>query len=626
MNETEKNPSRLKEFISRWKFLFIIIACVVAVYVQSLSFDFVNYDDVDLIVENQDFLSKPENILNSFTNHVFVGKRAESIYYRPILQDSYILDYQIWKLNPLGYHLTNLLLHLVTSILVFYLLRKLLAEQWIALFGSVLFALHPAQTEAVAWIAGRNDVLLGLFTMMMLLSYVHYREQTEKRLPFYLLSIVSFALAIFTKEPAAFYLLLLPIYDRCFKAQKTKDLYAPSYLSRILPFILVFAGYMVIRLNLFGEMIGAEKMYGTPFIERLLQAPSMIIEHISVLIVPVKLCVVHPIDTVFWFTSPWTILSSVLLLLYIIAVFLSWRYDRLLTFGLLWLFIGLLPVTNIIPVAIPILEHRLYVPIVAFVLILARLIVLFRSSKVSALILPVVIIIILISASMSFFRLPAWQNSETMWKDAIEKSPTDPRPYFNLSGYYFDLRQYDKVIPVLETYVRLEPFHTMAYLKLRQTYFFAGRYNDAARVCKTLIAFNPTNPQRYIETGILYERLNQPDSAYAIYKQGLVADSNSFELHYKIAVACERMGNYPEADYHYNKTLVLNHTDPLVLYSAGRFYANTGNIEKAISIFEKAITLAKPPQEALILLHNLYIKTKHEEKYFDLLRRIGMSR
>ncbi len=626
MKTTETSPNRLKDFFVRWKFPVIIIACIIAVYGQSLTFDFVNYDDPDLIVQNQDFLSKPGNIFTSFTSHVFVGKRAESSYYRPLLQVSYILDYQIWQLNPFGYHLTNLLIHIITSILIFYLLRKLLVEQWISLFASLLFALHPVQTESVAWIAGRNDLLLGLWIVIMLLSYMQYREQTEKRVPYYILSIVSFALAIFTKEPAAFYLLVIPIYDRCFTLKKNKELFTPAYLLRFAPFVAIFAGYMLIRILIFGEMIGTERLYSsTPLGESILHTPALMLEHISLLVIPVKLSVVHPLNSLFWLSAFWSIIATILLYCCKIVVFVSWRIDRVLSFGLLLLATGLLPVSNMIPLSVPILEHRLYIPVAGAVLILARLIILLRASKASSLTLPVTVGLLLLAAGISFFRLPVWKNSESLWRDAIEKAPTASRSYFNLSGYYFDLHQYDNVIPLLENYVRLEPFDNLAYSKLRQTYFFAGRYDDAARVCKTMIAFNPTNAQRYIETGILYERLNQLDSAYAIYKQGLVADLNSFQLHYQLGIVSEHMGITAEAETHYNNAIALNSKYAPALYALGNLYANSGNIEKAISTLETSLTFAKPPQEVLTLLHNLYGKTKQEEKYFNLLRQLGIS-
>jgi tetratricopeptide (TPR) repeat protein len=238
---------------------------------------------------------------------------------------------------------------------------------------------------------------------------------------------------------------------------------------------------------------------------------------------------------------------------------------------------------------------------------------------------PIMITVITIAGITSFLRLPVWNNSETLWKDALEKSPTASRSYFNLSGYYFDKQQYDKVIPVLEKYVSLEPFDYIGYGKLRQTYYLEGRYHEAAHVCKTLIAMNPTNQSRYIEAGLLYERMNLPDSAIIIYKQGYLADSTFYELLYRSAIIYDNTGRYDEAEYYYAKTLQRNNTFAPAYFSLGRLYAKTGRTEQAIQVMETGVSLAKPFESDLFLLRDLYRKTKQEQKYFKLLQQLGIQ-
>src|SRR5262249_36459551 len=141
---------------SRRTCILLIALFTGIVFAQTLRFDFVSYDDYELVYQNGDFLSHVSNVFTSFATHVFTTHRAESGYYRPLVLVSFIVDYQVWGLNPFGYHLTNLLVHLCTVLALFLLLEKLLRDAVPALAGSLLFALHPVQTSAVAWVAGRN--------------------------------------------------------------------------------------------------------------------------------------------------------------------------------------------------------------------------------------------------------------------------------------------------------------------------------------------------------------------------------------------------------------------------------------------------------------------------------------
>ncbi len=186
----------------RWKSLAVITVVVFCVYGQTLQFGFVNYDDDELVYHNAAFLSHWENIGTAFGSHAFIGAGGESIYYRPLLTASYIIDFHIWKLNPLGYHLTNILLHCLTSLGVFFLLLFICQLEFPSFAGALVFAIHPIQTESVAWIAGRNDVLLGLFVVTMMLCYVASINNPAKEKTFRVLTWLAFLMALFTKETA----------------------------------------------------------------------------------------------------------------------------------------------------------------------------------------------------------------------------------------------------------------------------------------------------------------------------------------------------------------------------------------------------------------------------------------
>ncbi len=344
-----------------WKYPLVLVAAIVLVYVQSLTFDFVNYDDPDLVSQNAEFLSNPANVATAFTTHAFTSHREESAYYRPLLLVSLIADYQIWQLNPLGYHLTNLLLHALAAYLLYRLFLLLGLEELAAALAALLFALHPIQTESVAWVAGRNDALVGLFVILMMYAYAMRDAQPERAERWGFISAGAFVLALLTKESAAFFLILPAMYELVVRRRSPRALFDGGRGLIFGLFGAGLAGYLAVRYALFGEIIGAERLYGViPPETRLTMIPGMLAEHLALMIAPYRLAVVHPLQDVVWFTAPWTVVSYVVVALVAIALWWTWKRDRIACFGLAWLVVGLIPVLNIFPLAVPVLEHRLY--------------------------------------------------------------------------------------------------------------------------------------------------------------------------------------------------------------------------------------------------------------------------
>ena len=288
----------------RWLFLIIILVTGL-VYLQTVTFDFVTYDDYDLVVQNESFISNPANILTAFETHAFTTHRSESAYYRPLLLVSYILDYQMWKLAPWGYHLVNLLIHLMISVCVYAILFSLGCKRLIALACGLMFALHPVQTESVAWVAGRNDLILGMMVVISFLAYIHYRRSPAPA-RYLIASVVFFLMALFTKESAVFYVVIFPLYDYSFAVRKNEVKSGAQYVTPYVLFGLALLVYFVSRTAVIGSLIGAEKLYGgIPLATRLVQAPGICAELISLLIYPHPLSVVHPLDHAFWLQDGW---------------------------------------------------------------------------------------------------------------------------------------------------------------------------------------------------------------------------------------------------------------------------------------------------------------------------------
>ncbi|MBI1804993.1 MAG: tetratricopeptide repeat protein [Ignavibacteriae bacterium] len=601
-------------FQQRWIIAIPVVLSII-VYWQTLRFDFVAYDDYELVYQNGDYLSQLSNIVTSFKTHVFTTHRAETPYYRPLVLVSLILDYQAWGLNPNGYHFTNMILHALIVLLVFLLVERLVRERIVALAASALFAVHPIQTQSVAWIPGRNDMLLGLFVVVMMYAYVRYRENPGTQRRYFRMTMIAFACSLLAKESGAYYFLLLPLYDLSYRRVTAKGFFDRRYLRDIFLIAVVLLLYLGLRLSIFGEVVGAERLYGgeTTLRERIQQMPALVAAHCSLLLAPIHLSVAHPLDQLFWYHTPWLWFALIFPITLAAMLWWSWRHDRTICFGVGWLVVGLLPTLDVFPVAVPILEHRLYVPAVGFVLALCstgyRLIAnrqeAGRKEKVFVQIAGAVIVLFVI---MSYARVFVWKNGESLWTDTIEKAPTYSRSYFNLAGYYFEHKEYMKTTELLEKYITLAPDDFMAHSKLRQTYYLMGQHGDAARVCRKMIALAPTNVNRYAEAAELYMQLNQADSAIAVYKEGIGRNPTSYQLCDLLARVYTRANRESEAEVWYRRAIELNPQFAQAHFDLGVLNASKGQSADALVHIEQGLRYGSPSKDVAQLLYHLYME------------------
>jgi len=207
----EKNNSFIEKIFSKNWFPFVIIASLSFIlYFQAFFFDFSYLDDNVLILDNQFFLNNLANIFQSFRVDVFHLFNNSAYYYRPLLTISFLFDYQIGGASPFIYHFTNVALHILTACLLFIFLKKLDYKKDLAFLFSIIFLVHPVLTQAVAWIPGRNDSLLAVFILSSFIFFIKYLK--EEKIKNFVLSLLFFSFALFTKESTLSILLIVFFY------------------------------------------------------------------------------------------------------------------------------------------------------------------------------------------------------------------------------------------------------------------------------------------------------------------------------------------------------------------------------------------------------------------------------
>src|SRR3972149_11470527 len=193
--------------------LILVIVCFSQfIYLNSLSNQFV-YDDEFTIVDNY-FVKTWNNLPLIFSNDYF--RFSGELSYRPAVTLSYFLDYTVWKLNPLGFHLTNTLLHALNSVLLFFLLKRIFNCQTTSFLATLIFSCHPLLTEAVNAISYREDLLATTFFIATFLLYMKTSKEERSFSPAYFASVGCYLLGVFSKEMAITLPLIIFLYDLIF--------------------------------------------------------------------------------------------------------------------------------------------------------------------------------------------------------------------------------------------------------------------------------------------------------------------------------------------------------------------------------------------------------------------------
>ncbi|MBU1912055.1 MAG: glycosyltransferase family 39 protein, partial [Candidatus Omnitrophica bacterium] len=239
---------------ARTHILFIALIIVI-VFSNSLKNNFA-WDDKFLIVNNP-HIKDPVYISRIFNNQLYEGDGMHSNFYRPVQLFSFMIDYCIWKLNPFGYHLTSLLLHIVNSALVYIIILAISASPYMAFITASLFSIAPAISGITFYTPARSDLLMALFLFLSIWFFIRYTQKGKGLL--YALSVISFGLSLGCKEMAVMlpFLLALEIFRN---PKKDK---APYKL--LFPYLAVLLVYALLRATIFNFAKGANAVIDLSF-------------------------------------------------------------------------------------------------------------------------------------------------------------------------------------------------------------------------------------------------------------------------------------------------------------------------------------------------------------------------
>jgi protein O-mannosyl-transferase len=401
-------------FIKSWHPYFWIAILSFLLYGHVVFFsEYTHYDDHFLIVDNYPKIDELSDIKQQFFEDVGHQGQGGSLY-RPMLNVSFILGTQISGIDLWGHFLINVLLHTGSCLLLFVLLLNLGVSKYTSFISSVVFTIHPALTQSIAWISGRNDSLLAIFILLCFISFLKFLLTSSYK--WYFSHLLFFAFALFTKETTIVFPILLLFYIYSIYKGKSNTI---QIIGLIAAWIIVFANWYILR-------IAAQI---TP-----ISYPLRIIKNIiSDLWIAFFYFgkIFWPVDLTFAPLSPdISILPGILSVLFLLIIIIcSKNRDwKMILFGILWFGLLLVPTftyqTNKVDFHIPYYEHRLYVPMIGIVILLSSLTFKKKISELKKYI-PFLLGIILFLGLKSYYHTFHFRSFITLRQYSAESSPHD---------------------------------------------------------------------------------------------------------------------------------------------------------------------------------------------------------
>ena len=581
---------------------------------------FINLDD-NLYVFDNPYVKQgltPESIAWAFTT--FYGG-----FYIPITWCSFMLDHQMYWLNPAGYHLTNLLFHLLNAILLFLALQKMTGSLWKSAFVAALFAVHPLHVESVAWVTERKDVLSTLFWMLALVSYVHYTRYP--RIKNYLLTLLVFLLGLLSKPMVVtlpFVLLLLDYWplqrfqNAGYPARKDDPSGPPGHgafskkrglrlVMEKVPFLILSAmsGAATILARLSdGGLVSSENI---PFPTRIANALVSYVAYLGKMVLPTKLAIVYPHQGM---PSLLEALGAVALLVCLSAFAVKKaRQAPFVLTGWLWYLGTLVPVIGIIHVGNQVRADRFtYIPLIGLFLIIAwgvpEILKKWHYKKIALALASGVVIIFLAIGTRA--QVKYWKDTITLFEHALDVTRDNAVVHFNLGATLFDQGRIKEAIAHYKEVVRIHPRNANVHYNLGLAYAELGEFQSAVAHYEEALRIDPDYHLAHNNLGIVLDRMGRFEKARVHYLKAIEMDPNSEKAHINLGVNLASQGRYGEAIRHYCRALDINPRSPMAHLNLASALANQGRYGEAIKEYQRGLKIKPDLAEARFQLGLLY--------------------
>ena len=463
-----------------------LLLCTLAAYEPIRHNDFVLYDDYGDIIKNP-------HINNGITRQsvVWAFTSMYSANWFPLTRLSHMLDFELFGANPVGHHLTSVLIHSAGSLLLFLVLLRMTAALWPSAFVAVVFALHPLHVESVAWAAERKDVLSGFFWFATILAYVYYTQRPNFRR--YTLVLATFALGTMSKPMVVtlpFVLLLLDYWPLNRLSLADRGLPIENHKSKIgnwklaiiekIPLLAMSAILSVVTFIAQQRFWAVNTLESAPLNYRIANAFISYIRYIQKTVWPGNLAVIYP-EGEFASRAAWIVCAVVFVLITALCIYIGRRRKYVLV-GWLWYVGTLIPVIGLVKVGSQAMADRyMYIPMVGLLIIAGwgfkDLVGNRRLLKTALAVLAGVVL--LFATILTRNQITFWQSTLTLFERALNVTTNNTAAEINYADALIKAGRTDEALLHLREAVRISPLVFPIRLKFARALLYSGHYEEA---------------------------------------------------------------------------------------------------------------------------------------------------
>ena len=587
----------MNNILTKYRSIWIcagLAMAITAVYYQLCSYDFVNYDDNDYVYYNSNIQA---GITLKSVKWAFTTGHCAN--WHPLTWLSLMLDWQLFGLNAGGYHLTNLLFHIVNTLLLFIVLKEMTNAVWQSAFVAALFALHPLHVESVAWVSERKDVLSIFFWILTMWAYLRYVNRPK--IGRYLLIVVFLALGLMSKPMLVtmpFILLLLDYWPLGRLITKRSLLY--RLIEKIPLFILIILS-SIITFIMQHKSKAVANIAEFPLRFRISNVFISYMQYIIKMIWPVKLAVFYP--------YPAQTISIFLIVIYAAALFavtiiilLYSKNHRYLGTGWFWYLGTLVPVIGIVQVGGQAMADRYtYITLTGLFIIIAwGLPELFRKEAYRKLILWTSSLIVLLSlAVQANVQQRYWKNTITLCEHALKVTDNNYESHFILADKLKEQGRIDEAIWHLSEAVKIAPKDVQAYVNYGLALSAKGRLADAASVYKKGLQIAGDNMELHNNLGNVLIRTGKSEDAVKEFEKILKIEPGNIVARINLGIALSESGRRDDAVKEYEKVMNIQPQNSVALDNLCTIFLAQGKADEAVREYRKYLQIKPDDPDVL---------------------------
>jgi tetratricopeptide (TPR) repeat protein len=578
--------------------LAILVLLAVLPFLPTLKNEFV-WDDQEFIINNRTIRDIfPLSRFFHSQGLVTTGDIFPISGSRPVMIFSLALDYRFGKLNPLGYHVTNLILHVLCVFGVALLAYELIHKWFAAGFAGAFFAVLPGHAEAVIALLGRSDLLATLFVIAGFLCYTQYANRKIKSIFIYLASVIMYIFACLSKETGLVLVFIIVGYE--FFVRRNRSV--RQFILKTLPFVAVATIYLIYRgWILHGNTAGLE-WWGGSAAKDFLMMLEVYARYWRILILPVVLSPMHMVPVPTGFFNFGIFFGSILVAGTVVLTVIAQKKSAGVGFFVFWFIAALLPVANILPIPGMIMAERwLYMPTVGLCA-LAGLGAVTLSEKAGSggrrLWRGGLALLLILYGVRVAGWCPVWKTNESVARAILKTSPQSHTALNNLGNAFLVNGRYREAEDLFHKALVYKPDYGIAHLNLAMVLRQEGRLAEAQEECRKAVAFDPGNPDTYSNLGVIYWNLGRPRDAIEQFMAAIKLKPENAQYHYNLGLAFNDLGMVEQALGEFRIIVVLDPKNIDARLYIGYALGKLGKLKEAEAALRDVLTIKYDLPEA----------------------------